>query len=134
MYALSKLSGVPYTTVNEIHRGKLDINQCAAGTVYRLAGVLDVPPDSIMNPINYLDGVKGRYKGIDYAWTTDGTTQLLFEYAGEPVRLDVGAYYNIPSRIEYYNIVAGWMIKDHIETVEWHKAAETKIAEMRAAR
>lgn len=131
MYALSKNSGVPYTTVNEIHRGKIDINQCAAGTVQRLAAFLDVPSEKILNKINYLDGVKGRYRGIDYMWTTDGTTQLLFEYQGEPVKMDVGAYYNIPNRLEYYSIIAGWMIEDHIESADWDKAMEAKIAEMK---
>lgn len=132
MYALSKLSGVPYTTVNEIHRGKLDINQCAVGTVHRLAGVLDVPADSIINEIDYLDGMKGRYRGIDYIWSTDGgTTHLIFEYEGEPVKLDTGAFYNIPSRMKYYSIIAGWMIDDYAESAEWDKAMDKRIAEMR---
>ena len=131
MYALSKLSGVPYTTVNEIHRGKVDINQCAAGTVHRLAGVLDVQPDRIMNPINYLDGVKGRYKGIDFEWTTDGTTHLLFEYDGEQVDLDTDKTFNIPSRLKYYNIIAGWMIDEYIDHVEWQKAAKKKLEKAR---
>lgn len=123
MYTLSKLSGIPYTTVNEIHRGKIDINQCAAGTVFRLAAMLEVEPEDIINPINYLEGVKGRYKGIDYTWAVDGTTKLLFEYDGEQVTLDTGKLYNIPSRMKYYGIIAGWMIKEHIEHVEWDKHA-----------
>ena len=66
MYALSKRSGIPYTTINELHNGKNDINQCAVSTVWRLGAVIGVPPESLMNPIYYLNGVKGRYKGL---WT-----------------------------------------------------------------
>lgn len=134
MYALSKLSGVPYTTVNEIHRGKTDINQCAASTVFRLAGVLEVPPEKIMNQINYLDGVKGRYKGIDYVWTSGDSTCLIFEYDGKAVNLETGKQYNIPSRLKYYNIIAGWMIKEYIEHVEWQKAAIKKMERTRNVR
>ena len=134
MYALSKNSGVPYTTVNEIHRGKIDINQCAAGTVQRLAAFLDVPSEKILNKINYLDGVKGRYRGIDYMWTTDGTTQLLFEYQGEPVKMDTEKMLDIPSRMRYYSIIAGWMIKEYIEHDEWQKAARARLEKARNER
>ena len=51
MYALSMSSGVPFTTISEIHRGQNDINQCAAGTVKRIAAALGVAPDDIMNDI-----------------------------------------------------------------------------------
>lgn len=128
MYALSRLSGVPYTTINEIRNGKNDINQCAAGTVWRLAAALDVPADSIINNINYLDGVRGKYKGIDFVWSTDESSQITFEYEGKPVTLSAGAIYNIPSRIRYYNIIAGWMIKEYASRKEWEKEA-LRIAE-----
>ena len=124
MYALSKLSGVPYTTVNEIRNGKISINQCAAETVWRLAASLGTDPDSLINHINYLDGVKGKYRGIDYEWSTDDGSCITFEYDGKPVTLNAGAYYNIPSRIRYYNIAAGWMIKEYIEHRQWEKEIE----------
>jgi hypothetical protein len=131
MYALAKRSGVPYTTINEIHNGKNDINQCAAGTVFRLAATLGVAQDEIINDINFLDGVRGRYKGIDYTWSTDGCSCITFEYNGEPITLSAGAYYNIPSRLAYYNTVAGWMIKEHIEKLEWKNSVHKKIKELK---
>lgn len=131
MYALSRLSGVPYTTINELHNGKNDINQCAAVTVYRLAAALGVEADQLMNPINYLDGVHGRYKGIDYVWSTDETSRISFEYEGEPVTLSAGAYYNIPSRISYYNIFAEWMIKEFLEKKEWEKQVQDIIGRLK---
>ena len=131
MYELSRLSAVPYTTVNEIHNGKLDINQCAAGTVKRLSAILGVSVDEILNPIMYLNGVKGKYKGIEYVWSTDlndGCSQITFEYEGRDVTLSTGAVYNIPSRIRYYNTMAGWNIKHFIEHMEWEERAKEIIA------
>ena len=60
-------------------------------------------------------------------WSTDGTTHLCFEYCGDPVKLDTGKIYNIPSRMKYYGIIAGWMIEDYIDEIEWQKSAEMKL-------
>ena len=127
MYALAKRSAVPYTTVNEIHNGKIDINQCAASTVFRLAAALGVESEAIINPIYYLDGVKGKYKGIDFTWSTSDVSRITFEYEGEPVTLCAGTIYNIPERLEYYSVFAGWMIEDYIEDRKWQQHAQEVI-------
>lgn len=131
MYAVSKFSAVPYTTINEIHRGKNDINQCASGTVQRIAAVLGVTVEEILNEIHYLDGVKGKYKGIEYVWSTGEFSQITFCFEGKEVTLSDGKIYNIPSRIEYYNIIAGWMIKDYIAKEQWKKETLEKIKRMK---
>lgn len=133
MYALSKRSAVPYTTINEIHRGKNDINQCSSGTVHRIAVALGITVEEILNEIHYLDGVKGKYKGIEYVWSTgDGNrSQITFHYEGKEITLSDGKLYNIPSRIEYYNIVAGWMIKEYIAKEQWKKEALDIIERMK---
>ncbi len=124
MYALAKRSGIPYTTINELHNGKNSINQCAVTTVYRIGAALGVKPDSLLNPIKYIDGVRGKYKSIDFIWTTSDESCITFEYDGDRVTLGTGAVYNIPARLEYYNIIAGWMIKDYIAKREWEIEAK----------
>lgn len=47
-YRLSKESGVAMTTIVDICSGKADLNKCAAGTLYRIAKVLGVTVDSIL--------------------------------------------------------------------------------------
>jgi len=47
-YRLSKDSGVPQTTINDICSGKADLEKCAAGTLYRLAKVLGVSIEEIL--------------------------------------------------------------------------------------
>ena len=42
VYRLSKTSGVPYATVNDICNGKTRLEKCSAETIYRLAQALDV--------------------------------------------------------------------------------------------
>lgn len=47
-YRLSKESGVPQTTVNDICSGKVKIEKCSVGTIYKIAKVLDVTVDSLI--------------------------------------------------------------------------------------
>ena len=47
-YRLSKESGVPQATINDICRGKAEIEKCAAGTLYRLAKVLGLSVEEIL--------------------------------------------------------------------------------------
>lgn len=47
-YRLSKESGVPMTTITDICSGKADIDKCAAGTLFKIAKVLGITVDSIL--------------------------------------------------------------------------------------
>lgn len=47
-YRLSKESGVPQTTINDICSGKADVEHCAAGTLYRLSKVLGISIEAIL--------------------------------------------------------------------------------------
>ena len=47
-YRLSRESGVPQATVNDICSGKADLEKCSAGTLYRLAKVLGVTVEAIL--------------------------------------------------------------------------------------
>lgn len=47
-YRLSKESGVPQATINDICSEKADLEKCSAGTLYRLAKVLGVSIEEIL--------------------------------------------------------------------------------------
>ncbi len=48
MYRLSKISGVPKTTILDICSGKSSIDGCNAKTVYLIAKALDCPMETLM--------------------------------------------------------------------------------------
>ena len=48
VYQCAKLSGIPYTTLLDIVRGKTDIGKCSAETVYRLASILNVVMEDLL--------------------------------------------------------------------------------------
>ena len=47
-YRLSKESGVAMTTITDICSGNADLDKCAAGTLYKIAKVLGVTVDSML--------------------------------------------------------------------------------------
>ncbi len=47
-YKLSKESGVPQSTISDICSGKASMEKCAAGTLYKLARVLNVTVDALL--------------------------------------------------------------------------------------
>ena len=47
-YRLSKESGVPQTTINDICSGRADIDKCAAGTLYKIAKILGISIEEIL--------------------------------------------------------------------------------------
>ena len=50
MYRLSKNSGIPYATVNDIVSAKAQLEKCTAETVYRLATCLNVSVEELLAP------------------------------------------------------------------------------------
>lgn len=48
IYQCSKLSGIPYTTLSELVRGKTKIEKCSAEVVYKLAKILNVSMEDLM--------------------------------------------------------------------------------------
>ena len=50
IYSLSKLSGIPYSTINDICNGKTHIRSCCAETVFRLAQALNITMEELVAP------------------------------------------------------------------------------------
>ena len=51
IYRLSKESGIPYATLNDICNGKTRLEKCSAETVYRIARALDSRVEDLLAPI-----------------------------------------------------------------------------------
>lgn len=47
-YSLSKISGVPWSTLSDICSGKTNLKRCSVGTLAKLSKVLEMPIEEIM--------------------------------------------------------------------------------------
>lgn len=50
MYKLSKMSGVPYSTISDICTGKTKLEKCSAETIYKVAKALKVTMEELLAP------------------------------------------------------------------------------------
>lgn len=50
LYRLSKDSGIPYATINDICNGKTRLEKCSAETIYKLSKALNVSMENLLEP------------------------------------------------------------------------------------
>ena len=50
IYRLAKISGIPYSTVNDIVNGRTQLEKCSAETVYHIAQALNISMEEILEP------------------------------------------------------------------------------------
>ena len=66
-YRLAKLSGVPHATLNDICNGKTKIEKCSAETIYKLAQVLSVSMEYLIETsIKIRDEQYERERSYEY--------------------------------------------------------------------
>ncbi len=65
-YYLSKISGVPKTTITDICTGKSEIERCSAKTVYQLSLALNCTMEDIMSLASGYDSKTGLPKDESY--------------------------------------------------------------------
>lgn len=49
IYQCAKLSGIPYTTLSEVIRGKTRLEKCTAEVVYKLSKILDISMEDLIS-------------------------------------------------------------------------------------
>ena len=129
MYELAREAGLPYTTINELNRGKLDINHCSVRYVSRLADIFGVTVEELINPSSYMDGVGGKYRNIRYTWKKKDRMVLSFVYKKKPVELDSGLRMMVPGRREAYSLMGELLIDQFLRKLESEEKAEKLIRE-----
>ncbi len=71
LYEISFGTGIPYTTISQLHNNKRDINKVAAETIVKLALYFNKEVNDILNPISYISGIRGKEGHSRYWWGKD---------------------------------------------------------------
>ena len=68
IYAISKESGIPYTTLNELKNKKTSVNNISAEKAYKLCLYLGCTLDEILDDVYLYNNLCGSYHGYSYSW------------------------------------------------------------------
>ena len=121
MYWLAEKSNVPYSTVNDLANGRIDIRNCRAGALKQLADALSLTMDALYDlcssditicPASCDSPVRIRIRGKKY--------YAEFSDHGQPVSLEV-----CPVRQDtayFIRSLAEWAVEDYFENQEWEAA------------
>jgi DNA-binding Xre family transcriptional regulator len=114
-YHLSRHSGVPYSTLNDLFLGKTDVNRCSAETIERIASALSVSISDILNPYNVMEGCSLKYRRINFHFAyTKTATVIRFRRKGKDVELSLNRLCDKPSSRELYFEFAKSRIDDYL--------------------
>lgn len=117
VYELASRAGLPYTTINRLANGKLDINNISSEALYRISIILGIPMQELLNPIRIVNNASGHCGKTKYKWTAEGdkTAKITFMYKKEPVTIDMEYTFNNPKERKYYDYFAQMAIERYIK-------------------
>ena len=88
LYRISKETGIPYTTLNELMNEKKNINHIKAETVYRLSVFFKCDTKDLLNTFSLLNNSEGNYMDVPYKWiSSDSKSTLHIYYDNEDIIL-----------------------------------------------
>lgn len=121
MYSLAAESGVPYSTVNDLANGRIEVQNCRAGILKKLAGALSVSLDELYDLCledrsvlleEQKENVRIRVKNKTY--------YAEFQDQGNPVSLKVC---EVNQNTGYFiRSLAKWKAEEYFEQKEWEAA------------
>lgn len=68
VYEMSKESGIPYTTLNELKNKKSSVNKISAEKAYKLCLYLGCSLEELLDDVKLYNGLSGSYNGYKYSW------------------------------------------------------------------
>lgn len=90
VYALARKGGIPYSTLNDLINGKVEIDNCKVGMVRCLADALGLSLDEVYSLCTAPDIMVCNSYGVESRVSVRAKTYFAhFEYRGEPVELEL---------------------------------------------
>lgn len=124
-YAISKETGIPYTTLSELLTKKKSINKIASETVYKLCLYLKCDMKDILNEVSFYDCLEGKYKSIRYKYIKDDTSIKFYIIDKKEEHL-IDEYKNIyvQNPLDFASLNAKAWIENYLDEKELKKEYE----------
>ena len=128
IYSLAKESGVPYSTLNDIANGRVEVDNCRVSVIRKLSDCLGVSMDELYELclIDWnveLDDVAEKAE----VFVKNKTFYTSFEYEHEKKTIPICSVRE--DEIRFISDLARWEIEDYIDSEEWRKANEILVNE-----
>ena len=129
MYGLAAGTGIPYTTINRLVHGRLDINRISAESLYRISVVLCTKSEELLNPVQIMDNATGHYGKIKYRWICNGkdAPYIAFLHNGMTVTIDMEDEFNRADERRYYDYFAQMAIERYIKRAEFEESIKENV-------
>ena len=113
IYSMSKACGIPYSTLNDLANGKVDIDNCKVGLLLKISEYLGMPIEDTLSLIRGKDNVRRNAYGMDYlVQVRNKSYYLVMEYYGEPVEIELC---KVNGNSSYYiEDIARWRSESYI--------------------
>jgi len=121
IYALSKESGVAYSTLNDLANGKVDINQCKVSLVRSLSQALGLSLEEIIRICSSEEIDMKTSQGIDVKVSVRNKT-FRAEFVYEEETIDIELCKVREESAFYIDEIARWRAEDYIRNrriAEW---------------
>ena len=113
IYALSKESGVAYSTLNDLANGKVDINQCKVSLLRAVSLALDLTLDEVISVCSSEEIAMHTPQGIDVKISVKNKSyHAQFVYDEEMVDLELCKVREDSSF--YIDEIASWRAEEYI--------------------
>lgn len=125
IYSLSKSSNIPYSTLNDLVNGKVDINNCKVSILVKLSKALNLNLDSIYKLCVYEDNevYSSTYKVTGTIFTKNKYYYVRFTYDNENIELKVCS--TRKENKDYLKTIVLWTFEEYIENREMDKIAKS---------
>lgn len=113
IYAVSKETGIPYSTLNDLANGKVQIDQCRVGLLRSLARTLGMSLEETCGVCAGTEKTVPTSYHVDVqVFVRNKSYYLKFDYEGEPVLIEL-CKVNKNTRF-YIEDIAAWRAEEYI--------------------
>ena len=118
MYSLAVRSGVPYSTVNDLANGRIEVENCRAGVLKKIADALSITMDDLYDQCHTeMSFFLEKQKVLIQVRVKNKTYFAEFYDGDEPVALEICAV-NLDTAA-FIRSLAKWTAEEYFEQCEW---------------
>jgi len=113
-YRIAQMTGLSYSLIHNLKTGALNINNCSGTVLRKLSVCLNTAMENLMNETDYINGIRGIHRKIQYEWVTNHGSVLVFTADGKKHEIVTGKNYNVPKTACRMQSYAEFLIDDYL--------------------